>query len=47
MWMVAGCQAGFEEISQALLSKLYGATSDKDRERLVRQLDIIEGNPNR
>jgi len=34
----------FEEISQALLSKLYGDMSEKDRERLVRQLDKIEVN---
>jgi len=34
----------FEEISQALLSKLYGDMSDKDRERLVRQLEMIENN---
>jgi DNA-binding MarR family transcriptional regulator len=37
----------FEEISQALLSRLYGDMSEKDRERLVRQLDIIEDNLNR
>lgn len=34
----------FEEISQALLSKLYGDMSDRDRDRLVRQLDKIEAN---
>ncbi len=34
----------FEEISQTLLSKLYGDMSKKDRERLVRQLERIEGN---
>ncbi len=34
----------FEEISRALLSKLYGDMSEKDRERLVRQLDKIEAN---
>ena len=34
----------FEEISRALLSKLYGDMSDKDRERLVRQLERIESN---
>jgi DNA-binding MarR family transcriptional regulator len=34
----------FEEISQTLLSKLYGDMSEKDRERLVRQLERIEGN---
>lgn len=34
----------FEEISQVLLSKLYGDMSQKDRERLVRQLNTIEAN---
>jgi DNA-binding MarR family transcriptional regulator len=34
----------FEEISRALLSKLYGDMSEKDRERLVKQLERIEGN---
>jgi len=34
----------FEEISKALLSKLYGDMSEKDRERLVRQLESIEKN---
>ena len=34
----------FEEISRALLSKLYGDMSEKDRQRLVRQLDKIEAN---
>jgi DNA-binding MarR family transcriptional regulator len=34
----------FEEISQALLSKLYGDMSEKDRERLVAQLERIEMN---
>ncbi len=34
----------FEEISQVLLSKLYGDMSEKDRERLVRQLERIEAN---
>ena len=34
----------FEEISQALRSKLYGNMSQKDRERLVKQLDQIEEN---
>ncbi|MBN1360579.1 MAG: winged helix DNA-binding protein [Sedimentisphaerales bacterium] len=34
----------FEEISRALLNKLYGDMSDKERERLVRQLDRIEAN---
>ncbi len=37
-------QKDFEEISQALLSKLYGDMGEKDRERLVRQLDRIEAN---
>ncbi len=37
----------FEEISQALLNKLYGDMSDKERERLVRQLDEIEANLSR
>ena len=37
-------QKDFEEISRALLSKLYGDMSDKDRERLVRQLERIESN---
>ena len=32
----------FEEVSEALLSTLYGDMSDKDRERLVKQLDKIE-----
>jgi len=34
----------FEEISQALLSKVYGGMSEKDREHLVRQLERIEEN---
>ncbi len=34
----------FEEISRTLLSRLYGDMSEKDRERLVRQLDKIEAN---
>ena len=34
----------FEEISHVLLSKLYGDMSGKDRERLVQQLERIEGN---
>jgi DNA-binding MarR family transcriptional regulator len=34
----------FEEISQVLLRKLYGDMSEKDRQRLVRQLDRIEAN---
>jgi DNA-binding MarR family transcriptional regulator len=37
-------QKDFEEISRALLNKLYGDMSEKDRERLVRQLDRIEAN---
>ncbi|MHC4520167.1 MAG: MarR family winged helix-turn-helix transcriptional regulator [Planctomycetota bacterium] len=37
-------QKAFEEISRALRSKLYGDMSEKDRERLVRQLDKIEAN---
>ena len=39
-----GTQKAFEEISQALRSRLYGDMSEKDRERLVRQLDRIEAN---
>ena len=39
-----GLQKDFEEISQALRSKLYGNMCPKDRERLVRQLDRIEAN---
>ena len=34
----------FEEISQALRSRLYGDMSERARERLVRQLDEIEEN---
>lgn len=34
----------FEEISQALRTELYGDMPEKDRERLVRQLDRIEAN---
>jgi len=34
----------FEEISRALLGKLYGDMSEKDQECLVRQLDEIEAN---
>jgi DNA-binding MarR family transcriptional regulator len=34
----------FDEISEALLSTLYGDMSEKDRERLVSQLDEIEDN---
>ena len=37
-------QKDFEEISQVLLSRLYGGMSKTDRERLVGQLDLIEGN---
>jgi DNA-binding MarR family transcriptional regulator len=39
-----GLQKDFEEISRVLQSKLYGDMSQKDRERLVRQLDKIEEN---
>ncbi len=41
-----GLQKDFEAISRALRSKLYGDMSEKDRERLVRQLDKIEENLN-
>jgi DNA-binding MarR family transcriptional regulator len=34
----------FDEISEALLSKLYGDMSEKDRERLVKQLERVEEN---
>lgn len=34
----------FEEISQALRARLYGDMPEKDRERLVRQLDRVEAN---
>jgi DNA-binding MarR family transcriptional regulator len=34
----------FDEISQILLTKLYGDMGKKDRERLVKQLDRIEQN---
>ena len=34
----------FEEISQTLRSRLYGDMSEKDRERLVQQLESIEDN---
>lgn len=37
-------QKDFEEISRALLSRLYGDMSEKDRERLVNQLEKIEDN---
>jgi DNA-binding MarR family transcriptional regulator len=40
-------QKDFEEISRVLLSKLYGEMREKDRERLVRQLDKIEANLSR
>ena len=35
-------QKDFDEISRTLRGKLYGDISQKDRERLVQQLDIIE-----
>ena len=34
----------FEEISRVLLNKVYGGMSEKDRDRLVKQLENIEGN---
>jgi DNA-binding MarR family transcriptional regulator len=34
----------FEEISWVLLNKLYGDMNEKDRERLVKQLERIEAN---
>jgi DNA-binding MarR family transcriptional regulator len=37
-------QKDFEEISRALRSKLYGDMSQKDRDRLVKQLEEIEAN---
>ena len=37
-------QRDFEEISQALLRKLYGDMSQKDRDCLVKQLESLEGN---
>ena len=37
----------FEEISQVLLGRLYGEMGEKDRDRLVKQLDVIEGNLDR
>jgi DNA-binding MarR family transcriptional regulator len=37
-------QRDFEDISQALLSKLYGDLSEKDRARLVEQLECVESN---
>jgi len=42
-----GLQRDFEEISQALRSKLYGNMSPEERECLVRQLDEIEENLSR
>jgi len=39
-----GLQKDFEEISRTLQSRLYGDMSQKDRERLVKQLDEIEKN---
>lgn len=39
-----GLWKDFEEISQALRSKLYGDMSEKERTRLVQQLDKIEEN---
>ncbi len=39
-----GLQKDFEEISRVLRRKLYGDMSQKDRERLVKQLDEIEEN---
>jgi DNA-binding MarR family transcriptional regulator len=37
-------QKDFEEISRELLGKLYGDMSEKDRERIVKQLERIEEN---
>jgi len=37
-------QKDFEEISRVLRRRLYGDMSQKDRERLVKQLDQIEEN---
>jgi DNA-binding MarR family transcriptional regulator len=39
-----GLRKDFEEISRALLRKLYGDMSEKDRDRLVRRLERIEDN---
>ncbi len=39
-----GLQKDFEAISRALRSKFYGDMSQKDRERVVKQLDEIEEN---
>jgi len=40
-------QKNFEEISQILLYKLYGDMNRTDRDRLVKQLDVIEGHLDR
>ena len=37
----------FEQISEALLDKLYADMSKKDRQLLVRQLEVIEANLSR
>ena len=37
-------QKDFEEISQVLLTRLYGDMGSKDRDRLVKQLESIEDN---
>ena len=34
----------FEDISKSLLTRVYGDMSEKDRERLVKQLENIESN---
>ena len=34
----------FEEISRVLVNKIYGDMSERDRERLVKQLENIESN---
>jgi DNA-binding MarR family transcriptional regulator len=39
-----GLRKDFEEISQALRSRLYGDMNPKERERLVKQLERIEDN---
>jgi DNA-binding MarR family transcriptional regulator len=41
-----GLRQDFEEISQTLLSTLYGDMTEQDRECLTRQLDRIEANLN-
>ncbi len=41
-----GLRKDFEAISHALRSKLYGDMSERERERLVQQLDKIEENLN-